>query len=134
MTTERRGIRPGRRADTGVEKIPLFDRFMAKLSIPEDCPDPVNACWTWVGATTPGRQGRRYGHMSVVQPSGGRKVMKAHHVALILDGRPRPFVAAQARHLCPLPPGAPKNYLCCNWNHLDWGTQAENQADNKVQE
>jgi len=69
-------------------------------------------CWECPGS------GDRGGYVRVT--FRGRR-MKAHQVALILDGRPRPGNLL-ALHSCDNPP-------CCNPAHLRWGTDWDNLQD-----
>lgn len=68
----------------------------------------ADECWPWLGTVNH----RGYGRLSN---------KPATHIALSLDGRPRP-VGAMALHSCDNPP-------CCNPAHLRWGTAADNVAD-----
>ncbi len=78
-------------------------RFSAK------CRDNGTGCLVWSGAKTPAG----YGKMTV-----NKQFMYAHHVALLLDDRPRPD-GAIALHSC-------NNPSCVAAAHLSWGTQADN--------
>lgn len=69
----------------------------------------TDTCWLWNGTVSPDG----YGSMTW----GGRYV-KVHHVALELDGRPRPE-GLETDHLCRV-----RN--CVNPDHLEWVTHAEN--------
>lgn len=71
-----------------------------------------NECWPWTAGTN--RLG--YGRISVEGDGYG-----ATHVALALDGRPRPG-RLLALHSCDNPP-------CQNPHHLRWGTNADNMRD-----
>lgn len=55
------------------------------------------------------------------------KLVKASHVVLEMDGRPRPSPEHQGLHdpLC-------NNPLCVNKRHLRWGTARDNQLDRFV--
>ena len=67
-----------------------------------------STCWEWPFS-------RLHGYGQV----GGRK---ATHVALELDGRPRPSDDLIALHSCDNPP-------CVNPDHLRWGTHRDNASD-----
>jgi hypothetical protein len=73
-------------------------------------------CWPWIGKwKTP----EGYGRMRL-----GGVEMRATHMALILDGRPRPPAPNnQALH------GECSNPARCNPRHLRWGSLAENMQD-----
>jgi hypothetical protein len=76
--------------------------------------DP-EVCWLWTGATNDG-----YG-LITLRPGQTRY---ASHVALVLDGRPRPKPPNDlALH------GDCSNPLCVNPSHLRWGSLAQNTAD-----
>ena len=87
---------------------PVADRFALYAS-----PEPNTGCWLWSGSC----DRRGYGQLRVEG-----KLRFASHISLELDGRPRPFPDACARHKCDFPP-------CVNPDHLEWGTRKENTAD-----
>ena len=91
-------------------KMSLEERFNQYVH-----PEPNSGCWLWSGAQNSG-----YGQFSVGGRSGRR--FRASHIALILSGKPKPFVGAVARHRCDCPP-------CVNPDHLEWGTAKQNSAD-----
>jgi hypothetical protein len=70
-------------------------------------------CWPW----TAGRTKDGYGRLC----RNGRDTYVTH-IALELDGRPRPPGRLEACHTCDNPP-------CCNPAHLWWGTTADNARD-----
>lgn len=74
---------------------------------------PKGECWHWQGH----RMKHGYGR---IETSG--KGILATHIALLLDGRPRPHPKAHALHACDNPP-------CVNPAHLRWGDQRENNVD-----
>ncbi len=75
------------------------NRFWAKVH--KRGPDE---CWPWIGAYSP----RGYGTLEV----DGKEV-KATHLALTIDGRPRPSQDHGAMHSC-------DSGTCCNAGHLFW--------------
>jgi hypothetical protein len=76
------------------------------------------ACWPWTRSSIE----NGYGNFWIGEDTAHGKVVLATHVALTLDGRPRPEWKPKALHTCHYPP-------CCNPLHLYWGTQADNMRD-----
>lgn len=70
-------------------------------------------CWGWNGATDP----RGYGKLGI-----NKKTRIATHIALEVDGRPRPSNNHCACHKC-------DNPECTNPRHLWWGSRSENTRD-----
>lgn len=87
-------------------------RFWAKVDVSSD-PD---ACWPWTGCAVKNDPGHP-GYGSFVWND---RRCTATHIALALDGRPRPG-KLMALHSC-------DNPLCVNPKHLRWGTRADREA------
>lgn len=83
-------------------------RFWDKVQIGEE-----NECWNWTG----GRQSKGYGSFGI----GNGKTALAHRVAYELENGPIPD-GLLVRHRC-------DNQLCCNPEHLELGTVADNNRD-----
>lgn len=72
-----------------------------------------DACILWPGYRNADGYGRA---------RNGREVVEVTHIALSIDGRPRPEPDLYALHSCDNPP-------CINPHHLRWGTKRDNAED-----
>lgn len=97
-----------RRKAAEARRRPVAGRFEKYAS-----PEPNTGCWLWSGSC----DSRGYGQLRVDD-----RLRFASHIAMELDGRPRPSPEHVARHRCDFPP-------CCNPDHLEWGTRKENTQD-----
>lgn len=76
---------------------------------------PNSDCWIWRGALS-----KQNGYPIGLHTGG--KTYRASHLALAVDGRPRPSGEKQALHSCDHKP-------CVRPSHLRWGTTEENHQD-----
>ena len=98
-----------REAHLAARKRPLVDRlakFRTNTASTEDC-------WGWSGC----HNGVGYAYLRI-----DKKLRLATHVALEVDGRPRPGEDYFACHKC-------DNPICTNPAHLFWGTHSDNMKD-----
>jgi hypothetical protein len=93
----------------------IEDRYWAKVARRGN-----DECWEWTG----GKDSGAYGMLVIAAPTpSGRTMLRASHVALLLDGTsvPEGFMAC---HRCDNPP-------CVNPAHLYVGDQDSNMQDKK---
>ena len=92
----------------------MIDRICANSIICEDLIHDGKPCWNWLGA----KNNQGYGKISV-RENGIKKTLLVHRFALkIFTGR-NVRRKTVCKHLC-------NNKLCCNPDHLEFGTQKEN--------
>ena len=91
----------------------LAERFWPKV----DRSGGPDVCWPWTGA----RSKKTSAHYGVIRKGG--KLLGAHRVslALVKSGGRMPK-GKDACHKC-------DNPICCNPDHLFWGTHRENMRD-----
>lgn len=93
------------------------ERFVKKLSIPE-CPD---SCWNWTGCLW-GKSKYTVGYGAVKIRRIRQTPLKANRVAMCLWNQGDIEDPRDVCHTC-------DNPLCCNPEHLFWGTRKENMQD-----
>ena len=76
---------------------------------------PNGDCWCWTGGI---QNDGKYPHSINIQG----KMYRPSHVAMTLDGRPRPSMDMEGLHSCDNPP-------CVRPSHLRWGTGEENRQE-----
>lgn len=85
----------------------------------------VSDCWPWMRARSGGRDGKTYGIFTRSRASIGRRCIYAHRMAWCLANEVAPADLPREvviRHSC-------DNPICCNPQHLEQGSQADNVED-----
>lgn len=81
---------------------------------------PKGDCWLWTGGLMERVSSKTPGYPKGFAVRG--KHYRPSHIALALDGKPRPSPEMNALHQCDYPP-------CVRGGHLRWGTQEENYQE-----
>lgn len=99
---------------------PLAERFWAKVDKQGPLhPDLQTRCWLWTGARSRSRGLTAYGHIR--EGGRGTRMWRVNRLAIVLaTGEDAPGM--DACHRC-------DNPLCCNPDHLFWGTHRYNMLD-----
>lgn len=99
----------------GERPIQTVEQLTSKFWLNVDV-NGIDKCWNWKGCTN-----HEYGLICWTQRSLKSKQGKAHRLAVMIAGKTIPN-GMVVMHLC-------DNTLCCNPNHLEIGTQADNIYD-----
>lgn len=102
-------IQKAAQASTAARVSRTLDERIAKFRVLRG----ADECWGWSGA----HNGVQYPVLRI-----NKKIVVATHVALEIDGRPRPSAEYVACHSC-------DNPICTNPKHLWWGTEKQNMRD-----